>query len=64
MQFRLAFNMDNDDFAGEYNNWSVVAALDKVTDQLTQGHTSGAVMDRNGNKIGNWEIVGSRSRTT
>lgn len=52
--FRVEFDMDNAAFA-EYPEGEVKEILAKVAAKFEAGHSTGAVMDSNGNRVGYWE---------
>lgn len=60
-KFTCQFSTDDDawyDDNGKIADYSAQVAdhLDKVVDKVRAGHTGGAVMDINGNKIGSWKL--------
>ena len=56
MQFKLVFDMNNEVFNSE-PEFEVERILYKVSDEVLNGETYGAIIDYNGNKIGSWEIL-------
>jgi hypothetical protein len=57
MELALKINIDNDAFNG--NEWQseVIRCLKKVIDQIADEDRSwGAVIDINGNRVGEWDI--------
>jgi len=56
MQFKLVFDMDNEVFNSE-PEFEVERILFKISNDVLNGETYGAIMDYNGNKVGSWEIL-------
>ena len=56
MQFKLVFDMNNEVFNSE-PEFEVERILFKISNDVLNGETYGAIMDYNGNKVGSWEIL-------
>lgn len=57
MTFNLSFSLDNDSFT--YNRTeAIVEVLEQVKRKLMAGLPEYPVWDKNGNKVGRFEIVG------
>lgn len=52
---KIEFKTGNAAF-DEYGDREVRRILEKIADDIESGHTSGVIMDINGNKIGHWEL--------
>ncbi len=52
---KIEFKTGNAAF-DEYGDREVRRILEKIADDVESGHTSGVIMDINGNNIGHWEL--------
>lgn len=60
--FKLEFNTDNDAFTGLVSRTEEIKRiLDVVQIAVANGYFNGAILDINGNHVGNWEINSTHS---
>ena len=58
MEFNLKINLDNSAYEGENQAQELAENLDFIIGSILSGKTSEIVRDSNGNKTGNFEIIG------
>ena len=58
LEFKIsnALRNENGEDDGEMNPLSVSKQIEKIAAKVAEGHTSGNVMDENGNTIGTWSL--------
>jgi uncharacterized protein (UPF0371 family) len=60
MELNLKIKLDNAAFEGKFNrDLEIEGLLNHVTEQIINGSVSRAIIDSNGNKVGQWEIKGA-----
>jgi hypothetical protein len=58
MEFNLKINLDNSAYEDENQPFELAENLDFIIGSILGGVKSGIVHDSNGNKTGNFEIIG------
>jgi hypothetical protein len=53
VKFTIEFSTDNAAFADDMDG-EVRRILTKITDQWSNGRSSGTILDTNGNRVGSW----------
>jgi hypothetical protein len=56
MKFKLEFDMDNAAFE-DFKNGEVKNILESTKEKVDAGWTMGAVVDSNGNTVGQWSMI-------
>jgi len=54
--FKIVFDIDNAAFQEGHGREETARILEKVTQQVLDGHNNGTITDINGNKVGYWEV--------
>lgn len=58
MKFVLTFDCDNDAFCPDATD-EILVILDRVRRDIANGSTDRAVLDSNGNRVGEYALIGS-----
>ena len=54
--FKMKFKTSNAAFEEPYKTSEIKRILKEIAEKVEYGHTSGSIMDINGNHVGEWEI--------
>ena len=55
--FKMKFKTSNAAFNEPDKETEVRRILEKISEEIEYGKTSGSIMDINGNRVGEWEMV-------
>lgn len=55
--FKMKFRTGNAAFDEPYKASEIKRILEEIAEKVEYGHTSGSIMDINGNYVGEWEMI-------